>query len=64
MKRISPVFDPENAEQEAVHYEYDTAPGEGSNLLSLWIRHPGHFERESNSGKRESAVYDWLASGQ
>ena len=51
MKRISPVLGSENAEQEAVHHEDDAAQGESSDLLSLRIRHTGHFERKSDGGE-------------
>lgn len=58
MKRIPSILNPENAEQEAVHDENDTGPGQGGDLLSFRIRDPGHFERESDGGEREGAICD------
>lgn len=55
-KRITPVLDPEHAEEEGVSAEDDAAPDEDGDLLGAGFGHSGHFEGEADGGEGEDAV--------
>lgn len=44
MERVASVFDPEYAEEKAIHDKHDASPSEDGDLLSFWVGYPRDFQ--------------------
>jgi hypothetical protein len=53
---VATVLDSEDAEEERVHAEEDSAPDEDGDLLLASIGHPGDLECKADGGEGEDAV--------
>lgn len=57
MKWISPILDPEDAQEEAIHAEGDPTPYEYCDLLFPWIDHTRDFQRQGDGREGQCTVW-------
>jgi hypothetical protein len=54
---VTTVLDPEDAEEERVHAEENSAPDEHGDLLLASVGHSGNLESKADGGEGEDAVW-------